>query len=943
MAITKKNCNFAWQYRLTAFVSKYMYQARLSIIKPIISAHRHKTTISLWCFVLLPLILAGCSTKKNTASTRAYHEMCTRYNVEFNAKNSYLEGIKAINDANKDDFTGHINMFAITNSGGGAISQMDRTIEKCRKAIKKHSITKKPKRDSKKMSDPKYAYFFNQEEYVDGVKRAWILLGKAELHKGDFLGAASTFAYIQRHYPSDLEIVCEARIWQARAYAEMDWMYEALEVFDKINENDVTRRLNTDYALTRAFLLIRSGEHQQAIPFLQLGANKTKGRFYTSRYNYLLGQLYLDQGNKSKAGEHFKLAARQAPTYPMQFNARLMMLQCDNERWQKSVRRLERMLRSPNNKEYLDQIHTTIGNLYIAHAYTALAIENYRLAIEKSTRSGVEKAVALITLGDLYYSQRNYIDAAPCYIEASSLLSTDHDDYRRVSTLGETLGSLATAYETVVLQDSLQHLATLTVEEQTKIVEQIIEDVKREEEEAALKAKEDEEKGFVTADPFSMANATIGGNNDWYFYNAQLKQQGATQFRQKWGTRKLEDNWRRTNKAAPVFAENEPADDMTADSDSTLSGTATSATADIDPSTPAHHQPSYYLSQIPSTPDAIAASDALIVEALYSMADIYDTRLHDYPSAADTYDTCRSRFPDDTRTLEGLYASYRIAGRRNLPDKQEEYKQQIISRFPDSKYAAMLSQPDYVAHALAMLATQDSLYNTTYRAYTKGDFATVAANYRYMTDTYPLSSLMPKFAFLNAMAIGKATPGEPFRQALTDITTTYPQADVTPMCKDILALMGQGVEAQESKTTETIADRRNMQADATDTITTPSEFQYDPRTAYHLILVPRSETATDFNSLLYDVAAFNFSKFMIKDFDIAHNKLADISIIDISQLESADEATWYESMLLAEPSLQGRITLDKIDRIIISDDNLQLIQNRSRTLDQYLIWWHTQY
>lgn len=159
------------------------------------------------------------------------------------------------------------------------------------------------------------------------------------------------------------------------------------------------------------------------------------------------------------------------------------------------------------------------------------------------------------------------------------------------------------------------------------------------------------------------------------------------------------------------------------------------------------------------------------------------------------------------------------------------------------------------------------------------------------------------------------------------------------MCKDILALMGQGVEAQESKTTESIADRRTSETEKADSVAAP-DFTLELRAAYHLVLIPRAEASVDFNSLLYDVAAFNFTKFMIKDFDISQTSIGKNRVIDISQLESADEARWYESMLLAEPSLQGRITLDKIERIVISDDNLKLIGN-GRTIDEYLLWWNT--
>ena len=137
------------------------------------------------------------------------------------------------------------------------------------------------------------------------------MLGKAELHKGDFLGAASTFGYIQRHYPSDVEIVCEARIWQARAYGEMDWMHEAWQAFDQIKENDVVKRLNQDYAEVKAFLLMKDKNYKEAISYLQLAANKENNKYLSSRFNYLLGQLYLEQNQIGKAIDCFKMTIRQ--------------------------------------------------------------------------------------------------------------------------------------------------------------------------------------------------------------------------------------------------------------------------------------------------------------------------------------------------------------------------------------------------------------------------------------------------------------------------------------------------------------------------------------------------------------------------------------------------------------------------------------------------------
>ena len=881
------------------------------------------------------LIITGCSTQKNTGTTRGFHEMCTKYNVGFNAESSYIEGQKAINKGAKDDFTQLIEMYPISYKENQSVasSQMDRAIEKCRKAIKKHSITKKPARNKKKWKEPKYQYFYNQEEFVHGVKEAWILLGKSELHKGDFLGAASTFGYIQRHYPSDLEIVCEARIWQARAYGEMDWVYEAWQVFDQIKENDVVKRLNKDYAEVKAFLLMKENNYNEAIPYLQLATKKENNKYLSSRFNYLLGQLYLEQNQIDKATGCFKMAVRQSQTYPMEFNARLMMLQCNDEAWEKNVKKLKRMAKNSNNKDYKDQIYTIVGNIYLNHRDTAEAIEAYKLAIAESTRGGVEKAAVLVVLGDLYYSRKEYIDAHPCYQEASGILNAEHPDYKRVMKLGEALGELAVNYNTVELQDSLQHLATLSEEEQLKIVEKIIEEVKAEEEEAARLAKEAETKGFEESTRPSMSMPTAGGTKDWYFYNDQLKTQGAQQFKQKWGKRVLEDNWRRANKVSTTSMSTDDSQQSTDESDLSDESDQSGETDAV----PAHHKPEYYLSQIPKDSAAIAASNVAIADALYAMAEIYDEKLNDWPMSLETYQEFQRKFAKEARELEGYYSSYRVCGKLDDKEGQEAYRQKIVAEYPESKYAAVLSQPDYMERTKEMLAMQDSLYADTYAAYSNGEFKRVFANYDNMATNYSMSSLMPKFAFLNALSIGKTQSEEPFFQALTELVEKYPQSDVTPMSKDILALMSQGREAQQGTTHGSILEKREelAQEEMVDEELKNATFSAEKKTAHYLLLIPRNENV-NLNSLLYDLAAFNFTKFMVKDYDLNKRTSAGLTYICVGT-ESYEETEWYERTMLAEPTLQGRITLDQVDRIIISEENLKLIE-QGKTWEEYKEW-----
>ena len=85
-------------------------------------------------YILLLLILANsmwsCSTKKNTWATRSYHQTKTKYNIYYNGAISFKEGEEAIREANKDDYSSVLNLYAVSNhqAAEASQSQKERTI-----------------------------------------------------------------------------------------------------------------------------------------------------------------------------------------------------------------------------------------------------------------------------------------------------------------------------------------------------------------------------------------------------------------------------------------------------------------------------------------------------------------------------------------------------------------------------------------------------------------------------------------------------------------------------------------------------------------------------------------------------------------------------------------------------------------------------------------------
>ena len=220
--------------------------------------------------------------------------------------------------------------------------------------------------------------------------------------------------------------------------------------------------------------------------------------------------------------------------------------------------------------------------------------------------------------GDIYYEQRDYIKASPCYKEATQILSAESEQYARIQRRSETLDELVVEYSVVQLQDSLQALSKLSEAEQRVVVDSIIARLIRAEEQAKEKEEQAARDAANGVGPRSVntSNMLGGGaqSRDWYFYNPQLLRSGQQTFRTQWGNRPLEDDWRRLSKAMSSSAYGDDTTDEELPTDSLAAEGGEQAAMETD-----EHKPEYYLQQIPKTEADIIQSNELIAAALYNM------------------------------------------------------------------------------------------------------------------------------------------------------------------------------------------------------------------------------------------------------------------------------------------------------------------------------------
>ena len=528
---------------------------------------------------------AGCSTKKNTANTRWWHSFTARYNTYYNGSQAYIEGSLEKENGNKDNFTEIIPLYTVGNKASRELGKgnFDRAIEKSEKAIKQHSIKRRPTWNKSRRKTAKDIEWLNRKEYNPFLWKAWLLMGKSQFQKGEFDEAAATFSYMSRLYATQPQINGIARAWLAKCYTELDWLYDAEDVITKMKRDTMHYKAVKEWDYTYADYYIRSKQYDEAVKYLAKVIKHERRKKQKAREWFLMGQLQTRLGNRQAAYKAYGKVVRQNPPYEVEFNARIAQTEVmAGGRSKQMIKRLRRMAKSDKNKDYLDQVYYAIGNIYLAGRDTLNAISAYERGNKESTRSGIEKGVLLLKLGDLYWAREKYNDAQRCYGEAIGLLDKDRPDYALLSKRSEVLDELVPFTDAVYLQDSLQVLAKLPEAERNKAIDRVIEELKKKEEEEKRAAQEAaaeqqlQQQGAVgnqlAGNRLTSTQQQKGGT--WYFYNPMTVNQGKAAFQKQWGKRENVDNWQRINQTVVNLAAGEqPADSLAVNTEGGMAAT----------------------------------------------------------------------------------------------------------------------------------------------------------------------------------------------------------------------------------------------------------------------------------------------------------------------------------------------------------------------------------
>ncbi len=894
--------------------------------------------------IVTVLCAAACSTKKNTGGARFWHGFTAHYNIYYNGAQAYIEGSLEKEKGNKDNFTERLPLYTVGNKASRELgkAQYDIAITKSQKAIQLHSIKAKPEWTKNRRKTAKDIEWLSRKEYNPFLWKAWMLMGRSQFYKGEFDEAAATFSYMSRLYSTQPAIYGKARAWLAKCYIESDWLYDAEDVIRNMRRDSIDWRAQKEWDYTLCDYYLHTDSLPLAAKYLRRVIKHEMRSAQRAREYFILGQLETAMGNREAAYKAYKKVIAQHPDYELTFNARIAMTEVTAAQKGKAmISRLRRMARNDNNKDYLDQVYYAIGNIYLTQNDTLNAIAAYEKGNEKAVRSGVEKGVLLLRLGDLYWAMEKYSDAGRVYGEAIGLLDKEREGYDELASRSKVLDELVPYTSAIELQDSLQQLAKMSEKDRNDAIDRVIEQLKKKEKEEKAKAAEVEAAKLrekygseIASKAMQTVQSTTSTNKTttWYFYNPQTVQQGKQTFQRTWGKRENVDNWQRVNRTVvgEEMAE-EPIDTTNMsqeqrDSLALVMHNDSIAAEKMDSAVNDPHKREYYMAQIPFTEEQVAESNEIIKDALWHSAIIFKDKLDNLPLSKKQFDRLQNDFPDFTPRDELLYHLFLLYSRMGDVTTANEMKEKMQTECPESKLTTLITDPYFADNARYGTHLEDSLYGATYDAFRRDSFAEVYSNARTSAERFPLGANRDRFLFFEGMTKLNDGDAQACVTNMERIVKEYPQSAVAEMAGMIVNGVKAGKRLHGAKfDLSDVWNRRDLTLTGNDSVAQRT-FSDDRNTDYLFIMAYAPDSINE-NKLLFQMARYNFTSFLVRNFDLTIEEMNGMHHFTVSGFRNFDEARQYASLLLQQESVRN-VMANQVRPIVISPENLELIGTR---------------
>lgn len=713
-------------------------------------------------------VLTSCDSQKETVASRGMQNLTAHYNILYNATELIKESERNIQLATIDDYDRVISVYKEPTelTAQSELKALDDAILKGNVIANEKSLSK----------------------YVDD---AYFLIGRANHLKANFYNASEFFTYVYNTYPKEKELRQASLAWKARSLIASERFVEAESTLDTAFKYlDTEKESVGDIYAVRAQLHLYAAEDEQAITMLEQAVKNANNRQNKIRWTYLLAQLQQMTNKIEAAYANYTEVVKSNAPFDMAFNANLNRISIRNQESgtvQTRSQQLRALLKDDKNRDFIDQIYFQMAKSYAEEKDFEKAIEAYNASVRNSTKNLTQKGLSYLELAEIYLDQPDFIRAKTYYDSTLAVLPKTYPDYELILKKSQNLDLLADRLTIIAREDTLQMLASLPeADREVRIGALVREQTLR----TINKASIDSVGSTLPGPTQALAQGVREGR--FYFNNSAALTQGKIDFRRQWGARKLEDNWRRSQKSAADINNTVTPDQAIANNPfQQAPSEATVANIETIRRT--------FIEGMPLTTEQRLVSDQRIASAYYDIANYYRDVSLDTAAAVATYEKLLNRFPENENKLAVYYNLYRLYRDVNL-QQSDNYKNRLLNDHPDSPFAKIILDPQYNQKSDEQELAFIKFYNEGYDLYVGKrytDVLTLSGRYGQLFTGRPLPAQLD---YLRALAVGRTQPLPQLEAAFKELITAYPEDKlIVPLVEQHLVYINANRAALEKR------------------------------------------------------------------------------------------------------------------------------------------------
>lgn len=867
-----------------------------------------KRSVYVFFCVVAACLCMSCATNKDAFLNKFHHAVNTRFNVFFNGSESFKEGSAALSKSTRDNYTMVLPVYNYPSKVDARAQSphWDRAIEKCSKAIAKHSM---------------FIKGVDKNIYMDEV---YLLMGKAYFYRQDYTDANRVFSYLIQSY-KNTNSWADAYTWKARTFLCQNQLLDAEENLELIKADIGAGKSDKQKQHWEAVCVdkyIRQENYEQAALYMnELLSHRWMNRSFKTRCMYIYAQLNQELGQFDEAQAYYAMVIRKNPPYEMSFNATLNGALCGIDK-SDTKQKLQKLLKDPRNDEYRDQIFYTLAQSDWYFSDTIAAVRNLEASVFWSLYNPYQKALSSLELAEYYFSHQSFEDAQKYYDTLLNVLPETFPNrgsiFRRASILKELVKDLMV----IKTEDSLQRIAGMSEEEREIYIQQLIAGYQERERERIA----DEEAKQELMQDVKRANAN-NKKSTWVFYNPTLVKTGEQQFRKEWGPRVLEDNWFLSDKNS--FLQMVDSDENTGEVSETEADSTKPADAPVvvggrisDP-----NSPEYYLQDVPFTAEAKDSSDNRIAFALYNSGFVYVDDLNDAKKAIYQWTSLTERFPGHKLYPSACYLLYRTHQEQGDSLKANYYKKEVIEKFPESEYAMIIRDPLYFQKLASQKKEAEAFYAETYPLYENGKYKELQKRCADGLKTFVDPKIRSQLYYMQAYAKGRLQGMDSMETAMKSVCLQFPGTAVDTMAAGILeaVLRARAPKAEPARLAEGQLPKEEEK-----------QYTYDG-SRFHFVIVLVGIKDVKINQLKANIANFNKEYFRLSSFDVSNFYIDNTTqMLTISRFDNKEKAMEYYFQMKGNSKYFDDINRRKeVQVFVISDMNYTLFFKQKKKRAEY--------